>query len=287
MKFALLFISMFLFAECYAQSKLIYSVEPNWDNNISEIIKTQNIKTDSVYYYEKRKNNKDRTLILTQYFDSLGNLIERDEYNFKGEVFRITNYTYLDTVLVRKETISKTMLYLKNSNISKKVNTYDRDSVGNIIEEKEYSFYGDSLKSHSPRILKREYDDSGHLVKEFVTPPGDKTYLRHTYIYANGILTEIKSYDVNQNWMYSYLYEYDEKKMSKSVYLFNNSKNLSHEFFYNDQKRLIKEISYEEGQAIQDHTTQTYSYKHDGLLESQTFEGLKGENYYYKHFYSK
>src|ERR1700739_4269925 len=168
MKLSLLFILLFFFVQCYSQNILnIYSIEPNWDNDSPINIKIQNIRCDSVYFYKKRKNNKDSTLRMTQYFDSLGNLIERDEYNLKGEVFRIINYTYWDSMLVKQDILTKGLFYINDSDISKKVKTYDHDSLGNIVEEKEYFFSGDPLKLFSTTIWDREYDSLGNLTKEF------------------------------------------------------------------------------------------------------------------------
>lgn len=286
MKFGFLISSIFLCITCYSQKTVIYNIQPSWGHNILKVIKSQNIKSDSTYFYKKKNNNKDSVLIMTQYFDSLGNLIERNEFGFNGEVFRITDYTYIDTMLVKEERISKEMFYINGSNLSKKIKTYDRDYFGNVITEKEYSFSGDSLKSMSLTQWSREYDSLGHLTKEFVTLPRAKTYLYHTYNYTNGNLTEIKTYNINQDWMYSYLYEYDILANTKTVYLYNNKNTLSHEFFY-DETKLITEKDYEQGRGFSDHITQTYRYKLDGLLQSQTFIDLKGESYYYKHFYSK
>lgn len=294
MKLVLLFIAIFLFADGYSQkrsvisqSTVIYSIDPNWDNFSSDIITGEHIKSDSVYLYKKRKNNKDSALRMTQYFDSLGKLIERDEYDLNGKTFRITNYTYVDTALLKQETVSKDIFYIKSSNVSKKIKTYERDSSGNITVVKEYTFFGDSLNYRTITVWHREYDNSNRLTREFLTPPKGESYLRHTYTYENGILTEVKTYGANKDWMYSYLYEFDEQTRVKSIYLYNASKTLTQEFFYDDHDKLIKEKEYEQGRAFKDHITQTYSYKPNGQLESQDLEGLQGESYYFKHFYSK
>ena len=169
MKFSF-FLSLMTFCiNCYSQKTVIYSIQPNWNHNIREVIKSQTIKTDSVYFYKKKKNNKDSTLIMIQYFDSLGNLIERDEFSFNGEAFRITNYTYLDTVLLKEETISRDMVYINGSNLSKKMRTYDHDGLGNVISEKEYSYFGDSLKSMSVTEWNKDYDSLRHVINEFIT----------------------------------------------------------------------------------------------------------------------
>jgi hypothetical protein len=239
-----------------------------------------------VYYFKKKKHNKDSTLIMTEYFDSLGNLIERNEFGLDGEVFRITDYTYVDTVLTKEEEMSKTMFYSNGNILSKKIRTYDHKSSGDTITEKEYSFFGDSLKFRSVTEWERVYDSLGHVIKEFVTLPKVKTYLYHSYNYSNGTLVEMKTYDINQSWMYSYLYEDDPFAHIKTVYLYNNEKTRSHEFFYNDTK-LVKEKDYEQGHGVVDHITQTYVYNAHGLITSQTLKDLKGDTYYYKHFYSK
>jgi len=222
---------------------------------------------------------------MTQYFDSLGNLIERNEFGFDGEVFKITDYTYVDTVLTKEEEMSKTMFYSNGNILSKKIRTYDHDRSGNNIIEKEYSSFGDSLKLKSVTEWDRVYDSSGHIIKEFVTLPKAERYLYHAYNYSNGNLVEMKTYDMNQNWMYSYLYEYDNFAHTKTVYLYNSEKTVSHEFYYKDTK-LVMEKDYEQGHGLLDHITQTYAYNTNGLLESQTLKNLKGDSYYYRHFYT-
>lgn len=287
MKFIILFIAGTLSINCYAQKTIVYSIQPNWNNNILKVIKSQGIKSDSVYFYKKKRNNKDSTLIMTQYFDSFGNLSERKEFSFNGEIFRITKYEYIDTLLLMEEIVSESMLYVNGSNLSKKVRTYDRDSFGNITTEKEYSFSGDSLKSMSITEWNRDYDSLGHLTNEYIKLPKAERYLYHSYSYSNGNLVEMKTFNFNKNWMYSYLYVCDSKANTKSVYLDNTERILSHEFFYNSEAKLVMEKDYEQGRGFLNHTTQTYFYMLNGLLESQTFQDLKGENYYYKHFYSK
>lgn len=281
------FISMFFFVNCYSQiRRVLYSINPDWNNNSSEIIKAQNIKSDSVYSYEK-KNYRDSILIMIQYFDSLGNLIEWDEYNNVGKIFKVTNYTYIDTMLLKQESVGISRFSINGSNLTKIVKTFDHDDSGNVILEKEYSFSGDSLKFQSVTIEMKEYDSLGHLIREFETLPKKTPYLHHTYHYTNGILNEVKTYDFNHNWMYSYNYEYDDNAGTKSVYLVNGEKTLTHEYFYNDQKKLIKETDYGQGDGYVDHSTQKYFYKSNGLVEDQVFEDIAGKNHYYKHIYSK
>ena len=288
MKCGFLFISIIFCFTCHAQQRVVFSIQPDWLDNNPQVIRSQNFKSDSAYYYKRRNNNKDSTLIMTEYFDSLGDVIERDEYNFKGKVFRITNYTYVDTVLLKKETVSKDGFNNNGSSLTKRITTYDHDSVGNIIIEKEYSFLGDLLKPSSVTIWNRDYDTSGHLIREFITPPKGTIYLYHTYFYTKGNLSKVKTFDVTKSWIYSYLYEYNEDAHMKSVYLDNKSeKSLEHESFYDNQKKLIIEKDYSDIRTLLDHATQAYFYTSEGLIENQSFQDVKGENYYYKHFYSK
>ena len=290
MKFYGLFIlfSFLCYYKSYSQRKVIISnPNPNWDNNTSQIIRQQSVSSDSVYIYTKKKNNNDSSLVLTQYFDSLGNLVERDEYNSNGVILKVINYRYSDTVLIQQEQISRNLIVINNSNLSKEIKTYDYDNIGHMIAEKEYLYMNDSFKSPITTITTREYDSVGLLIKDFVTLPLGEAHLRHTYIYSNGILKEIKIYDTDGKYAYSYNYEYNPETKVKSIYLSNYEKKLENESFFDNQKRLIKEVIYYNGNAYLDHSTQTYSYTEDGLLESQYYQSTNGDNYYYKHFYTR
>lgn len=289
MKFNLLLVLVLSYASSNAQVYTEYRrIQPNWDNYSSEVIKSEKIKNDSVYFYKKRNKNIDSALTLTQYFDSLGNLTERDEYSSNGVVFIITKYTHIDTVLLKEETISKDIFFKSDTSLSKEIRTYSHDNFGNVTTEKEYDFFGNALKSMSVTVWDREYDSLGNLIKEIITLPTGEKYLYHTFSYVNGILSEIKTYDNYKNWIYSYLYEYTGKMNKKSVYLYNTDKTLSHEYFYKE-KKLILEKSYDQGNyfLFSDHNTQSYFYNSSGLLESQIFQDIIGKNHYFKHFYSK
>jgi hypothetical protein len=286
MKLGVLIISSFFFSACYSQSSITDGREPKWIPTTRQTIKGHNVKTDKVYYYKSRKN-KDSTLIATLYFDTLGNLVERDVYNLKGDVVKITNLIYVDTVLMREETVSKSAITVNGSNLWKEVKTYDYDSLGNVISEKDYSNYGLPANSFSVTKWNREYDSSGHLIKEYYTPPEGTSFLYHVYDYSGEVVSEIKSYDYQQHWIYSNLFEFDKDRNVQTVYLYNSSKKLSEELFYDRQKNLVMEKAYEGIPPFySDHTTRTYSYNSDGLVEKQTDQDIMGQVYYYKHFYS-
>lgn len=275
---------------CFSQikTKQFVNVVPNWDITLLSVTKNQSVSNDSVFLYAKRGKSHDSTLIMTQYFDSFGRILKREEHNLnESGVWRNTNFTYVGDLLVNKETISESFIYINNSNLHKYITTYDYDSIGNIIEEKMYSYSGDSLKDVSITIWNREYDSTGHLIKEFITLPKKESYLYFTRIYNEGILKEAKIYDFKQNWIYSYLHEYDNILKVETIYLFNSSKEIKNELFYDEKNRLVQEKNYADGRAFLDHSTQTYSYSSNGLVERQTFQDIAGKNYFYKHFYTK
>lgn len=262
-------------------------MNPNWDNNNAGTIKSELVKSDSVYFYKKRGKNKDSVLAMAQYFDTSGNLLERTGYNLKGEVIEISNFTYINDALFKKESVSTSPININGSNVAKKIITYDHDSLGNVITEKEFSYYGNALKPLSVTVLDKEYDSLGNTRREFLTLPGFRKFLHRVYNYLNGMLIETQTYDTNKEWMYSYLYEYDEAISVKREYLYNSSKTLTVESFYDEKKRLVKEKSYTHSGSVPGHTTQAYVYNSNGLLESQSVEDVRGGHYYYRHFYKR
>jgi hypothetical protein len=287
MKFLFLLITALLSVRSYSQLAFASQITANSNKDVSAIIKTEKIKSESMYIYEKKKNNKDSTLFMTQYFDSSGNLIERDEYKPNKELFRIINYSYNGGILIKQETITKSPLLVNGFNISKKVKTYTYDSVTKTVLEKEYTFSGDSLKNETVSLLKKEYDSLGYLQKEYALLPNGEFYLYRTYTYLNGILSEIKRYNIYQTLQKSYFYEYDDKLNSKNVFNLLGEKTLAHEYHYDDHKKLIMEKDYEMGRLFLDHITFTYSYNSMGLLDSEVFQSLNGDYTYYKYYYSK
>jgi hypothetical protein len=289
MKYISLLLFIFSFHSiCQSQNmKTFVSVNPNWDISVSSVNKSSFINIDSVYLFNKKQNNRDSTLVMIQYFDSAAQIIERDEFRADRSVWRITNFNYQNNLLLTKEIMSADMFVINNSNITKHVYNNMYDINGNIISVVDSSYFGDSLKSVSVTVWDREYDSAGHLIKEFETLPKQKAFLHYTYLYTDGNLTEIKSYDFKKNWIYSHVYEYDTQSNTKSIFLVNNSKVLTSTSFYDNKKRLIKEVYNNEGLSNWYPITNIYSYNVDGVLESQIFQDLKGRKYYYKHYYEK
>ena len=287
MKYLVLLIAASFYLKSYSQLAFASRILANSNNNISNIIKAEKIKSESMYVYEKKKKNKDSTLFMTQYFDSSGNLVERDEYKPNKELFRIINYSYDGPILVKQETVTKNFLLLNGFNLSKKIKTFTYDSVTKTVIEKEYTFSGDSLKNETSSYLKKEYDSLGYLQKEYALLPNGELYLFRTYTYINGILSEIKRYNIYQTLQKSYFYEYDDKLNSKNVYNLLGEKTLAHEYHYDDHKKLVMEKDYEMGHLFLDHITIAYTYNSMGLLESETFQSLNGDYTYYKYYYTK
>ena len=214
-------------------------------------------------------------------------MVEKDEISINSKaVISIVNYRYTGDLLTMEETLSKTNLIVNDdAGIQKKVRTFDHDSADNVITEKDYSYFGSPPKP-SVTTMNREYDSVGHITKEYVTMPGSQPYLYRTYEYLNGILSEQKIHDMQQQWIYSYLYEYDETAKTKSVYLVNQARNIRNEFFYNSQQQLIKDKEYGDHNGYWDFGTLEYFYDLNGLLVSESFRAANGDSFYFKHFYT-
>ena len=271
-------------------STVTYSLSPDWMDINPEVFRKSAVMQDSVFLFANESKNSDSSLVLAQYFDSSGLMQETDEYaiNKKGVLRRVTNYSYVDDLLYRKEEISRSDFSINHVvTISKDITTYDYDSAGHVTREKKYSYFGDSLKQFTLSVKEREYDSEGHLVKEYLTNPGSRPFLRSTYSYEHSKLSEARFYDSNQIWLYSYIHQYNGKFTTERIYLTNadQDKQLQKEFFYDDLHRLIKAEVFSEGILKMDHTTQTYRYDASGLMERQDFKDITGKNYYYKHHY--
>jgi hypothetical protein len=275
------------YAQTIKRFNAIYSY-PGWDAGFFTAAKTQHVVSDSIYYYEKAKNSHDSALVTILYFNGQGNLAEQDEFNMVTHtVVKIVNYTYTDTLLTKQEIIEKSLVVVNdNEGLQREVRTFDHDSAGNITTEKHYVYFG-NIASPSVTALSREYDAQGHLTKEYVTMPGKPPYLYRTCDYINSALSEEKIYDMQQRWMYSYIYEYDERTKTKSVYLLNQDKNLRSEYVYGGRQELIKEKSYSNRNLYWDHSTQEFNYEANGLLVSQGYHAANGDSFYFKHFYTR
>jgi hypothetical protein len=272
---------------------------PCFDINSSKDLKQQSITKEDIYLYSKKEKNHDSTLIMTQYFDSLGNIVETDEFNKKTkEVGKITNMDYLDGLIIKKQATFRSPPIITNNSLEKEIETYDYDSAGNIISVKSYIYYDDIL-SGFVTIHKKEYDSAGRLSRALEQVIKDKDsfniyqdsfYVYQTYLYDyRDRLTEIRNFDQKGNFNYSHLHKYDSATNMKSVYLSDahSSDNLLGEFFFDTQKRIIEEKHYEEyDNDYSDQNTQSYSYNLNGLVESQSFEDFFGKKYFYKHYYT-
>jgi hypothetical protein len=272
------------------RNETVFEVRPNWEIDSPALIKDQSISKDSVFLYRRRKNNRDSTLAFVEYFDSLGNKMESDEYTInKGQLWRITNYNYDSDLLFKKEEISESIIKINGSNpIQKNVSTYEYDNLGNNVSEKLYSNTTDSSRKISVTVWQREFDSSGHQVKEFEALPGQKTSLRHKYYYMNGKVSVVETYDVHQKWIYSYQYKYNNQKNLETVFMINNfpEPQIQKKYFYDEKNRLIKEENYTEGRIYLDHSTEMYAYNTNGVVIWQSYQDIAGNNYYYRHFYT-
>jgi hypothetical protein len=250
-----------------------------FDNN-NTLIQKNGIVREMIYRYKKSEKNKDSTLVVINYFDSLGNKQEKDEYDETNvQPRQITNYYYVNNLLTKQE---RQTLGSINNFI---VNTYEYDSAGNKIVEKNYSL--NQNKSFSlQEVRKWEYDKGSRIIKIFDKLYDNEMYLYNTYHYDADRVKEIKTYDLQGKWIYSYLNEYDTFLKKESVYLDNESeKKLEHESFYNSKKQLIRKIYHYVIPFARDYFMNTFEYYEDGLVYKQKLQLINGANIYFKHFY--
>jgi hypothetical protein len=275
----------------------ITSLNPVWLQEKPAYIKKNLVHQDSVYYFKSKENGQDSALIMIQYFDSAGNLIERDEFNVKekGELVLVTRLSYIDDELIKKEVTAKTInLVNKTIQYQKNLHLYEYDSAGNNTSEKLYEYFGNSLDKYQITVFDNLYDSANHIIESYHKDGNSDRFLQRTYKYDNGRLDEINQLEPNHEVKLVNLYRYDIKKNIERIYQTDISPdNLVLEFYFDDKKRIIREREYSEelttiglfhGNAV----TQSYFYGADDLIEKQTvkFE-VDGKNYYYKHYYSK
>lgn len=275
------------------------TLDPTWLQFKPAYIRKNLVHQDSVYYFKSKENGRDSALIMVQYFDSIGNLTERDEYNVKakGELARVTRLSYLDEELIQKEITTQTVdLLSNNTHYQKELHLYEYDSAGNNVAEKLYEYFGDSLKKYKITVFDNLYDSSGRIIKSYQKTGSSGRLLQRTYKYNNGVLDEVNHYDSNVEVMYTLVYRVDTKKNVERIYQTDVAPdNLMLEFFYDDKKRVKQaKLYYQEINAMQQGywnsamITQSYWYGADDLIEKQVVKSEHdGTNYFYKHYYSK
>lgn len=261
---------------------------PTWDTSLHQVVKNLSITSDSVFYYPKAKNNNDSALAFVEYFDTEGNVTEREEFNRATHaVAKIINYRYAENLLTVEESVAQSdFLINDNEGIDRVTRTFDHDSAGNVVTEKIFSYFGKSTNNPSVTTKSREYDNEGHLTKEYVTLPKQQPYLYRVFMYEDGVLSEEKTFNMQQDWIYSYVYEWDKRANTKRVYLLNQSKKLQREYQYDRQQRLVKDKQFTARNIYWDYSGNEYTYDANGLPSSQVFNQVTGERFYYKHFYT-
>ena len=143
--------------------------------------------------------------------------------------------------------------------------------------------------NENPTIFSREYDASGHFIKEYVTYPNQPKYLLREYFYNDrNQLTEARSYSFNGVAAFTYLHEFNEEERTETVYKQYglNEKVIQSDYAYDKQHRLIMSKSYTQGQSYLKHHTQTFIYGARNLVEMQIYQDTERDDYYYKHFYT-
>jgi len=288
---------------CFSQLSVtgkttITTLNPTWLQVKPSGIKKNGVHQDSVYYFKSQEKGRDSALIMIQYFDSVGNLTERDEFNVKakGEIVRVNRLSYLEDELLQKEVSAKTIDLFKSTRYQKELYLYEYDSAGNNITEKLYEYFGDSLNKYKITVFENLYDSAAHIVKSYRKSGSSDRFLQRTYTYKNGILDEINNYDSNYEVVFTNVYRLDTKKNIERIYLTDVSPdNLMLEFFYDDKRRVKQEKRYFEeshsftpGYKYNSTITQNYWYGADDLIEKQVVKTEHdGTSYFYKHYYSR
>ena len=115
-----------------SQIKIVIIVNPDNYDNGQVVIKNNFISKELIFSYKKNKA-KDSALVLQEYYDSTGNIQEKDQFSVGSPApWKVTNYWYGDNRLIKKEIITPG----KYSNYSAYI--YEYDTAGNRIFEYKY-----------------------------------------------------------------------------------------------------------------------------------------------------
>jgi hypothetical protein len=266
----------------------LISVYPDWLYTNPSFVRTIGVKRDSVFVYEKKEKSRDSVLIMAQFFDSTGNLTEKEEYSVKnkGEIWRFTHLSYLEDQLMKEEIITRKEERESNTDgYEKRINTYEYDSAGNMITVKQYDFGDNSSKKYDLKITEYNYDASGRLIKTF-TKSGASSFLSAAYTYDKDGLLEIRGYDYANHLLFKNLLQNDHQNSVTRIYRTEAiPANIIQEYYYNDQNKLRQQIAYSGNNIII--SSQTYTYDPNGLIGKQNLIYINNNfYYYYKHHYS-
>jgi len=268
----------------------VYAIDPDWNIDPPELIESKSIKNDSVFRLRRHNDRLDSTLAFVEYFDTLGNKLETDEYTGdSSQLWRIRNYSYEDGLLFKMEQISTSLTKVNHSNsVKKSIFTYEYDSAGNNVRETLYDNVNDSAKRITVTKWEKEYDNLGHIVKEYETPPKQESYLKHKYSYRDGKLNEDATFDMKKNWIYSYIYMYNSEDNLLNIFLSTNSsvQRIQKRLYYDTTKRLTKEDIYTDAVDSLDHVTDTFVYNFAGLVVWQSCQDVIDNIYYFVHHYT-
>lgn len=265
MKSILIFFScVFYVSICFSQyNNYIY---PNGDDvyfkNPSSLIRNNLFEKEIVYAILKKS---DSVLVCINHFDSLGDVTQQNLYNSKSlpKPYEISSYDYTNGKLIKKTTVYA----IPNMSNDYTIITYDMDSVGNVISEKNYHHTtGDSDTSFSISEWVKEYDSLRQVTKLFVKDQNDAhLYLRSLSEYLNGQIVKLKTFDADGSLSYSYNYEYNN--LTKKTYLVNLSgENIETKYFYNNNNQLILKIYYQFHSASKWQEETKYEYNSDGTI---------------------
>jgi hypothetical protein len=273
------------------QVRLWLSLNPDWNNDHLLAAKKFSGAKDSVFVFYKKNYRKDSILFMVQEFDSLGNITDREERSFKtGEIFRITNFTYQDNLLFKKEEITKRISGTSDSLRPKKnITTYEYDSAGNLSTQKLYEDFNDSTGAAIITEFQKEYDNQNRILTESERLQNGELFVHLKYLYNDdGKIREVKAFNQKREWQYSFLHEYEKGENAENVFIINGDfdKIIQLEINYDGLGRRIRIKEHPISGVHLGSTIQTFSYGANGLTERQSYEDENGIDYYMKHIYA-
>lgn len=282
MKTIIMMCSITLFtSHAFAQ---VVSTTFSYQSSPKEIIKEEGVTKEEVYSYNISKNQvKDSTLLKTLYYDDLGFLIKESIPKIKK--YAAYNVTYYNTY----DATGRLLKQIENNEALKEVTTlqFQYDSLGNEITN--YVFNTDTTLL---TVERKFYNQENQCIQLATKINNGNYYIARNYSYfADGEMAKMEALNTKGLVTYSYIYEFDKSKNSKTVFLDNaDGRKIVEEYFYNEARQCTKENSIQDGvfkKAIGLNKTTVNAYNSDGtIFESIIF--IDGKQVQVnRHFYFK
>ncbi len=255
--------------------------------NPREIIKANHIKKEIIYWYDPNKKKWDDSLpVAIINFDREGRTVKINKYTDERMLSVIDTFIYDE-----KEKLSKAFSFNVSSGNDVKIREYDYDSSDHIITRYEYN------KDKTYLIIQREhFNDRNQLLQvDLNMKSNDQLYLYKKYSYNDSFnLDRVDAFDSNGVLSYSYLYEYDTVKKTKTVFLENQiGRKEDGKYFYNNIGQCVKYKSFSMKVGVLPEGTARFvleiidenQYNNDGTLFQQTTKNNGKKISIKKHYY--